>query len=103
MSGRRAMGRSGTRRSARRELARAVVGEDAVALRVDPIACEAHGLCAELLPEAVSLDEWGYPIVAGRRLTVEEVRHARRAAAACPTLALRLERVAGAPGERPSG
>ncbi len=84
--------------STRRER-RQALGEEAVALRVDPIACEAHGLCAELLPEAVTLDEWGYPIVAGRRLTPEDVRHARRAAAACPTLALRLERTAGVSAE----
>lgn len=61
-------------------------------LRVDPIACEAHGLCAELLPERVRLDDWGYPIVDDRPLPPELVAHARRAAAACPTLALILER-----------
>lgn len=61
-------------------------------LRVDPIACEAHGLCAELLPERVRLDDWGYPIVDDRPLEPELVAHARRAAAACPTLALLLER-----------
>ncbi|MFD2080523.1 Ferredoxin [Actinopolymorpha cephalotaxi] len=88
--------------SARRDLVRAVVG-DGTAVRVDPIACAAHGLCAELLPEAVTLDEWGYPVVDGRRLTAEEVRHARRAAAACPTLALRLERVAGTLAGPPPG
>ena len=33
-------------------------------LRVNPIACSGHGLCAELLPELVTLDEWGFPIVA---------------------------------------
>jgi ferredoxin len=32
-------------------------------LRVDPIACHAHGLCADLLPELVDLDEWGYPVL----------------------------------------
>ena len=36
-----------------------------VRLRVNPIACEAHGMCAELLPEWIELDDWGYPIVAG--------------------------------------
>ncbi len=36
-------------------------------LRVNPIACTGHGLCAELAPELVTLDEWGYPIVTGRR------------------------------------
>ena len=35
-------------------------------LRVDPINCHAHGLCAELLPELITLDEWGYPIIDGR-------------------------------------
>ena len=35
-------------------------------IKVNPIACEAYGYCAELLPELVSLDEWGYPIVDGR-------------------------------------
>lgn len=58
-------------------------------LRVDPVACQAHGLCADLLPEVVDLDEWGYPIVTG-----PVPRHLRRAAAAavsaCPALALRL-------------
>jgi ferredoxin len=34
-------------------------------LRVNPIACTGHGLCAELLPELVTLDEWGYPVLAG--------------------------------------
>lgn len=61
-------------------------------LRVDPIACEAHGLCAELVPELVAADDWGYPIVDGRPVPAELVAHARRAVAACPRLALRLER-----------
>jgi len=57
-------------------------------VRVNPIACEAHGMCAELLPEAIALDEWGYPIIDGRPLPPELVDHARRAAQACPTFAL---------------
>ncbi len=59
-------------------------------VRVNPIACEAHGLCAELLPERIRLDEWGYPIVDPTPVSGELERHARRAAAACPTLALLL-------------
>lgn len=58
-------------------------------LRVDWPACQAHGLCAELLPELVELDEWGYPIVFDGPLPPDLRRPARRAAAACPTLALR--------------
>ena len=63
-----------------------------VRLRVNPIACESHGLCEELLPERIRLDDWGYPILDDRPLDPELVDHARRAVAACPTLALRLER-----------
>jgi ferredoxin len=63
----------------------------AVRLRVNPIQCVAHGLCAELLPEAVRLDDWGYPILDGGELAPELADLARRAADACPTLALLLE------------
>ena len=60
-------------------------------LRVNPIACEAHGLCAEMLPERITLDEWGYPLIDLRPVPEDLVDLARRAAAACPTLALLLE------------
>jgi ferredoxin len=59
-------------------------------LRVNPIQCVAHGLCAELLPEAIRLDDWGYPIIEGE-VTPELIEHARHAADACPTLALLIE------------
>lgn len=61
-------------------------------LRVNPIACEAHGMCAELLPERISLDEWGYPVIDDQALTPELLEHATRAAQACPTFALLVER-----------
>ena len=61
-------------------------------LRVDPTACSGHGLCAELLPELVTLDEWGYPIVDSEPLSGALLDHARRAAQACPTFALLVER-----------
>jgi ferredoxin len=64
-------------------------------LRVNPIACEAHGMCHELLPERIALDEWGYPILDGEPLPVELVGHAQRAAQACPTFALLVERRKG--------
>lgn len=60
-------------------------------LRVNPIACTAHGLCAELLPEAIDLDEWGYPILGA--VPERLLPLARRAVGECPTLALMLERV----------
>jgi ferredoxin len=62
-----------------------------VRIRVDPIACAAHGLCAELFPERIALDDWGYPIIDDAPITPELESLARRAVAACPTLALRLE------------
>ena len=58
-------------------------------LRVNPIACEGHWLCAELLPEIVDLDEWGYPVVE-HDVPAHLQTLARRAVAACPTLALLL-------------
>ena len=61
-------------------------------LRVNPIACEAHGVCAELLPELITLDPWGYPILAQGPVPPPLLGHARRAVAACPTLALLLNR-----------
>lgn len=63
-------------------------------LRVDPIACDGHGLCAELFPEGITVDDWGYPIVDGSPIPRSLERHARRAVDACPVLALRLERAA---------
>jgi ferredoxin len=61
-------------------------------LRVNPINCTGHGVCAELLPELISLDEWGYPIVDPRPVPPALDREARRAVAACPALALKLMR-----------
>jgi ferredoxin len=61
-------------------------------LRVNPITCEAHGLCAGLFPEWIELDEWGYPIVDDAPIPTHFLEHAQRAAEACPTLALLLER-----------
>ncbi len=61
-------------------------------LRVNWIACDAHGLCADLFPERITLDDWGYPIVDPRPVPGHLQEHARRAVAACPTLALMLRR-----------
>jgi ferredoxin len=63
----------------------------AARLRVNPITCEGHGLCAELLPELIRLDDWGYPILDDPDVAPELLRLARRAADACPTLALLLD------------
>ncbi len=65
---------------------------DTRTLRVNPIACSGHGLCAELLPELVALDEWGYPLLAAAAAAVPGplLPAARRAVAFCPALALSL-------------
>jgi ferredoxin len=60
-------------------------------LRVNPIACDAHGVCADLLPELIELDPWGYPVISPEPVPDELIAHARRAVTACPTLALRLD------------
>jgi ferredoxin len=57
-----------------------------LALRVNPVACTGHGLCAEL----VTLDEWGYPVIAAGPVPGSLRRPARRAVTDCPALALLL-------------
>ena len=61
-------------------------------LKVNPIACTGHGLCAELLPELITLDPWGYPIIAKEPVPDELVGLAKKAVADCPTLALFVSR-----------
>ncbi|HAM02180.1 MAG TPA: ferredoxin [Acidimicrobiaceae bacterium] len=68
-------------------------------LRVDPVACDAFGYCAELLPELVALDEWGYPVVSDRAVPPALLDLARRAVAECPRRALSL--AAGKPSVTP--
>jgi len=61
-------------------------------LQVNPIACEAHGMCAELLPELITTDPWGYPIIAPGPVPRDLLPLARYAVTMCPTLALLLTR-----------
>jgi len=58
-------------------------------LRVDWPECRARGLCHEVLPELIDLDEWGHPIVRGP-LTDDLLADARIAVRTCPRLALRV-------------
>lgn len=62
----------------------------AKSLRLDPIACDGYGICAELLPEWIQVDDWGFPIVDPRPLPPGLERYGRRAVNECPKLALRL-------------
>jgi ferredoxin len=59
-------------------------------LAVDWAACKGHGLCAELLPDHIALDDWGFPIVSGP-VSAAAAKRARRAVADCPALALKLK------------
>jgi len=66
------------------------VGKSRVSLGIDRIRCDGRGYCAELLPEMIRLDDWGYPIVSSERVPDHLLDHARRAVAACPLLAIRV-------------
>lgn len=57
---------------------------------IDRIACDGFGTCAQLLPERVILDEWGYPIIDSTPVRGSELQHAKRAVNACPRLALSI-------------
>jgi ferredoxin len=62
----------------------------ALRITIDPVACAAYGYCAEILPEAISLDEWGYPIIDDRPLPAELMVLAKRAVRDCPKRAITL-------------
>jgi ferredoxin len=61
-------------------------------LHIDWTSCEGRGVCAELLPELLGRDDWGYPVPVGRDPAVPAhlATHARRAVRDCPRMALRL-------------
>src|SRR2546430_2096493 len=63
-----------------------------VMLTIDRIKCDGGGLCAELLPELIRLDEWGYPILTSETVPDHLQPLARRAVDDCPVLALALRR-----------
>ncbi len=58
-------------------------------LRIDAAACEGVGRCAQLAGRVVTLDRWGYPIIA--ELDDRDVAAAQRAVKACPRKALWVE------------
>jgi len=64
-------------------------------LAVDPIACDGRGLCAELLPGFIRLDDWGFPVISCRDVPAELHAEAAAVVLLCPRLALRLERAQG--------
>lgn len=63
-------------------------------LAVDRIKCDGSGLCAELLPELIRLDDWGYPILKPGPVPDHLVPLAQRVVDDCPVLAIALRRSA---------
>lgn len=63
-------------------------------LHVDWTRCDGHGSCAELLPELLVADEWGFPFSRTGEPDPTVPRSlddlARRAVKACPLQALSL-------------
>ena len=59
-------------------------------LVLDPVACDGRGVCAEMLPERIELDRWGYPVIDGSEIVSALVEHAVRAVRSCPKQALHL-------------
>jgi ferredoxin len=60
-------------------------------LAIDWTRCDGHGICAALLPDHITRDEWGFPVLDSAPISDADA-DARRVAAACPALALRLPR-----------
>jgi ferredoxin len=83
------------------------MARDEVTIAIDRIKCDGRGLCAELVPELIELDDWGYPIVAPGSVPPHLIEHARRAVTYCPVLAIKLrptataESRASAPARQP--
>jgi ferredoxin len=59
-------------------------------LKVNMTACDARGLCAELLSEVITLDDWDFPIITAPVPGWLEDQ-AREAVRLCPRLALHLD------------
>ena len=61
-------------------------------LSIDPLACDGRGLCAELLPELITLDDWGFPVIPAGDVPAGLESEVKAVARLCPRLALRVER-----------
>ena len=59
-------------------------------LTIDRIRCDGYGMCAEMFPEGIELDDWGYPILREGVIPDRLMPLARQAVDVCPVLALRL-------------
>ena len=66
---------------------------DELRLQVDWIRCDGYGLCGDLVPDLIALDEWRYPILDPQPVDRQRLQDARRAVDCCPMQALKLEPV----------
>ena len=55
-------------------------------LLVDPIACNSRGLCAELLPELITVDDWSLPVITAAETTAHLAAEAAAVVRPCPRL-----------------
>ena len=60
-------------------------------IKVDFDLCESNGLCEAMAPEVFELDDDDYLVVKTEETTPENLEDVRRAVAACPRAAIRLE------------
>ena len=67
------------------------MGHGAVSMRVNPKLCEGIGMCAHLAPDIITIDPWGFPVLARGPLTSAQVRQARKAFNGCPKRALLVD------------
>jgi ferredoxin len=70
-------------------------------LRIDWIRCDGYGLCGDLVPDVIELDEWRYPILPSDPIDALRLHDVQRAVDCCPVRALRLERAVEADRRRP--
>jgi ferredoxin len=59
-------------------------------LRVDWIRCDGYGLCGDLAPDVIALDEWRYPIILAGSIPDVLRSDVQRAIDCCPMRALSL-------------
>jgi ferredoxin len=62
-------------------------------LRVDWIRCDGYGLCGDLLPDLIDLDDWRYPVIPREPVDPARRHDVQRAVDCCPMKALFLESV----------
>ncbi|MEW5992493.1 MAG: ferredoxin [Chloroflexota bacterium] len=65
--------------------------------QIDWIKCDGYGLCGDLLPDFIGLDDWRYPVIPKGPIPNGRRHEAQRAVDCCPMHALRLARVGTTP------